>query len=164
VARIRAGRIEMKPAEGDLLALSRTLVEELRGPGGAGRIELTHAGSTTGRFDADRLGAAISNLVGNALQHGAGSTVRVHVDGTQPESLRVQVANQGVIPAETLAKLFEPFHSSGPSSSNHGGLGLGLYIVNEFVKAHGGAVSARSTREDGTVIELGLPRGKPVAA
>ena len=162
VARIRSGRIEMKPVEGDLHALSRTLVDELRRQGERERVEVSAEGSTRGRFDADRIGAAISNLVGNALQHGGGSKVRVHVDGTQPERLRLAVANEGLIPQETLDTMFEPFHSSGPTSS-HGGLGLGLYIVNEFVKAHGGTVSARSTQADGTVIELGLPRGMEAA-
>jgi signal transduction histidine kinase len=163
VARIRSGRIEMKPAEADLLQLSRTLVDELRRHGERDRIEISAEGTTSGRFDPDRIGAAISNLVGNALQHGGNSKVRVHVDGTQPDRLRLAIANEGVIPEKTLATMFEPFHSSGPSSS-HGGLGLGLYIVNEFVKAHGGTVTAQSNERDGTVIEVGLPRGETAAA
>ena len=159
VARIRSGRLEMKPAEGDLKELSRTLIDELQKQGEGNRVVLSAAGPTTGRFDADRIGAAISNLVGNALQHGRiGTKVRVHIDGTDASQLRLQVANDGVIPAGTLATIFEPFHSSGPTSSMHGGLGLGLYIVNEFVNAHGGKVSARSNETEGTVIELGLPR------
>ena len=158
VARIRAGRIEMKPAENDLRALAQSLVDELQKLGAADRVVLSSGGETHGRFDPDRIGAAISNLVGNALQHGAGDKIRVHIDGTAAERLVLQVRNQGVIPEATLATMFEPFHSSGPGSSTAGGLGLGLYIVNEFVKAHGGTVRARSSAADGTVIELVLPR------
>jgi signal transduction histidine kinase len=159
VARIRSGRIEMKPAETDLQALSQALIDELQKGGRIERVELSSVGATRGRFDPDRIGAAISNLVGNALQLGAGdSKIQVHIDGTRADNLVLEVRNQGVIPPATLATMFEPFHSSGPSSLAHGGLGLGLYIVNEFVGAHGGTVRARSSESDGTVIEVGLPR------
>jgi signal transduction histidine kinase len=158
VARIRSGRLEMKPADADLQVLSRSLIDELQKGDDKDRVELSASGSTQGRFDPDRIGAAISNLLGNALQHGMGEKVRVHIDGTAADRLRLQVCNMGVIPSETLATMFEPFHSSGPSVAAHGGLGLGLYIVNEFVAAHGGSVRASSNAQDGTMIELGLPR------
>lgn len=159
VARIRSGRLEMKPADNDLLKVSQAVVDELSRDGNRERVVLSHEGATAGRFDADRIAAAISNLLGNALTHGAaGAPVRVHVNGTAPGSIAVCVSNEGVIPPATLATMFEPFHASGPHSSGQGGLGLGLYIVNEFVKAHGGSVKARSTAESGTHIELALPR------
>jgi two-component system sensor histidine kinase/response regulator len=160
VARIRSGRLEMKPAENDLQKLSQSLIDELQRDGRRGRVELSAVGTTVGRFDADRIGAAVSNLLGNALQHGsADAKVRVHVDGTAPSDLKVSVSNEGVIPPATLATMFEPFHASGPhSGGGSGGLGLGLYIVNEFVKAHGGKVHARSNDREGTCIELALPR------
>jgi signal transduction histidine kinase len=159
VARIRSGRIEMRPADGDLKRLSQALVEELEREGEGARVELSTVGETRGRFDPDRIGAAISNLVGNALQHGGGeSKIRVHIDGTADDRLVLRVSNDGVIPAEVLATIFEPFHTSGPESAGRGGLGLGLYIVQQFVAAHGGTVRARSSKEQGTVFEVGLPR------
>jgi signal transduction histidine kinase len=156
VARIRSGRIEMKPQEKDLKEVSKALIAELDPQ----RVELTSTGETRGTFDPDRIGAAISNLLGNAMQHGArNSKVRVHIDGSEAERLRLEVANEGVIPPEVLANIFEPFHASGPGSGSSGGLGLGLYIVQEFVSAHGGTVRARSAEEEGTtVFEVGLPR------
>jgi two-component system, sensor histidine kinase and response regulator len=165
VARIRAGRIEMKPAEGDLRQLSQALIDELQKDGMAPRVELSASGETHGRFDPDRMGAAISNLVGNAMQHGSPeSPIRVHIDGSARDSLVLRVTNDGLIPPEVLATIFEPFHSSGPSSRPQGGLGLGLYIVQQFVSAHGGTVQARSTAAGGTVFEVGLPRKAKVAA
>jgi two-component system, sensor histidine kinase and response regulator len=159
VARIRAGRIEMKPADSDLAALSQLLVDELQRQGESQRVVLTTAGTTQGRFDPDRMGAAISNLVGNAMQHGSSETqIRVHIDGTHADRLVLRVSNDGVIPPEVLATIFEPFHSSGPSSRNQGGLGLGLYIVQQFVGAHGGTVRALSSAENGTMFEIALPR------
>jgi two-component system, sensor histidine kinase and response regulator len=157
VARIRSGRIEMKPQEKDLKEVSQALITELDRQGA--RVELTSTGETRGSFDPDRIAAAISNLVGNAMQHGAReSKVRVHIDGSHDESLRLRVSNDGVIPPDVLANIFEPFHASAPTSRSSGGLGLGLYIVHEFVAAHGGTVRARSAQDEGTVFEVGLPR------
>ena len=165
VARIRSGRIEMKPAEGDLRQLSQALIDELQKDGMAPRVELSVVGETLGRFDPDRMGAAISNLVANAMQHGSPeSPIRVHIDGSAGERLVLRVSNDGVIPPDILATIFEPFHSSGPSSRPQGGLGLGLYIVQQFVSAHGGSVQARSTTADGTVFEIALPRKTKVPA
>ena len=165
VARIRSGRIEMNPADNDLKRLSQTLIEELERDGETTRVELSAAGETRGRFDPDRIAAAISNLVANALQHGsATSRIRVHIDGTAPERLVLRVSNDGVIPPDVLATIFEPFHTSGPGSSARGGLGLGLYIVQQFVGAHGGTVRARSSEEHGTVFEIALPRELEAAA
>jgi two-component system, sensor histidine kinase and response regulator len=164
VARIRAGRIEMKPAEGDLAALSRSLIAELERDPNRGRVVLSAVGETSARFDPDRIGAAISNLLGNAMQHGSPeSPIRVEIDGSAEDNVVVRVANQGVIPEHVLNSLFEPFHASGPGSRPSGGLGLGLYIVQHFVSAHGGTVRARSSLGEGTVFEVGLPRAAVLA-
>jgi two-component system sensor histidine kinase/response regulator len=159
VARIRAGRIEMRAQERDLVDVCRALVDELDRHGEPSRIELEAEGLTVGRFDPDRIGAAVSNLLGNALQHGAaGTKIRLRIDGTEARMLKMQVANEGVIPEAVLATLFEPFHASGPGGQHHGGLGLGLYIVQQFVAAHGGTVRADSGEPDGTVFDVTLPR------
>jgi signal transduction histidine kinase len=86
------------------------------------------------------------------------------VDGTRPELLVLRVTNAGVVPREVLATMFEPFHARGDSSRSHGGLGLGLYIVQEFVRAHGGSVKARSSEATGrTEFEIALPRAAVTA-
>jgi len=166
VARIRSGRLEMKPEDNDLQVLAQSLVDELQHGGGERNIELDTSGDTRGRFDSDRVAAAISNLVANAVQHGApGEPVRVEVDGRRPESLLLRVSNVGVVPRDVLATMFEPFHARGATSASHGGLGLGLYIVQEFVRAHGGTVHARSSEASGrTEFEIALPRAATPAA
>jgi signal transduction histidine kinase len=165
VARIRSGRLEMKPQDNDLKVLAQTLIDELQAAAGDRSIDLTVRGEAHGRFDADRIAAAVSNLVSNALQHGAaGEPVRVEVDGTRPEMLSLRVANAGVVPRAVLDTMFEPFHARGETSASHGGLGLGLYIVQEFVRAHGGTVRARSSEDEGTTeFEIALPRAGATA-
>jgi signal transduction histidine kinase len=69
--------------------------------------------------------------------------------------LRIEVANRGPeIDPEQLARLFQPFQNN--AKSNHGGLGLGLYIAAEITRAHGGTIEARSSSEL-TVFEVRLP-------
>lgn len=164
VSRIRSGRIEMRPVDGDLGKLTISVADEVEQHGEPSRIELRTSGDTQGKFDPDRIGAAVSNLVGNALQHAREeSAIRIDVDGSDRQALTVRVANEGVIAPQVLGTIFEPFHSSGPSSRASGGLGLGLYIVREFAAAHGGSVTVRSCEEEGTVFEMVLPREARVA-
>ena len=165
IARLRAGRIEMHPRDADLRSVAQSLIDELQREGEPPRVELAACGDTCGRFDPDRISAAISNLVGNALQHGSrDTTIRVQVDGSKAERLVLRVSNAGVIPEAALETIFEPFHSSGPHRGSHEGLGLGLYIVQQFVAAHGGIVHARSSAGEGTVMEVVLPRAASAAA
>jgi signal transduction histidine kinase len=83
----------------------------------------------------------------------------VHDEGA---FIRVDVHNEGPpSPPERLGIIFEPFRrfagDEGPSSSTSG-LGLGLYIVEQIVRAHGGELGVRSTREEGTTFTVRLPR------
>jgi signal transduction histidine kinase len=103
----------------------------------------------------------LSNLAGNAVQHGEpGHPIVIAVDGARADCVRVLVSNRGAIPQDKLDSLFEPFQTGGTSS---GGLGLGLYIARQFALAHGGGLSARVTPAQETVFELDIPR-TPAAA
>jgi phosphoserine phosphatase RsbU/P len=103
--------------------------------------------------DADRMNRLVDNLVGNALRHGDGPvTVRIARDG---ERAALSVHNGGTpIAPEQLGTLFDPFTRAGGSK---GGFGLGLYIVDQITRAHGGTVSVSSSRDDGTLFTIKLP-------
>ncbi|MFZ6640155.1 GAF domain-containing sensor histidine kinase [Undibacterium sp. TC4M20W] len=94
--------------------------------------------------DAGRLSQLLSNLLKNALVHGAPDTP-VHVQVQLNEGmLEVSVTNAGqAIPPDVLLQLFKPFWRSSPAMGNDG-LGLGLYIVAEIARSHGGTVDAQS--------------------
>ena len=84
-----------------------------------------------------------SNLVANAVQHGGveqGVTVRV--DGSAPQ-LRVDVHNGGQIPAALLPELFEPMAGGERRRDKSHGLGLGLFISQQILRAHGGRIDVR---------------------
>jgi signal transduction histidine kinase len=110
-----------------------------------------------GEWDGTRLQQLVSNLVGNALTHGDPGepvTVTLHVDGA---SLEITVHNGGAIPPETLPEIFAPFVSRRANRKRTEGLGLGLYIVDQIVRGHGGTVDVRSTPEEGTTFRVRLP-------
>ena len=97
------------------------------------------------KADPARLGQLLSNLVANALTHGAEREpvlVEVGLDGN---SLVVAVTNAGeAIPPATLERLFQPFERGAVRPSAQG-LGLGLYIASEIARAHGGTLRAESS-------------------
>ena len=112
--------------------------------------------------DADRLGQLASNLLSNAVTHGAADhPIRLSARTTE-DTLEIEVANAGPpIPEEARKQLFEPF-VRGDFSQSQNGLGLGLFIVNEVAKAHGGTMAVHSD-ESGTRFTLTMPREREEA-
>ncbi|MBQ1761677.1 MAG: hybrid sensor histidine kinase/response regulator [Aquincola sp.] len=159
-SRIRSGSLQIDKAPADLGTLCRQVLDEIRQARPDARIELQTEGDLQARFDPDRLMQVIANLVSNAVQHGSPEEpVSLRLDGTQPEVIGVEVSNTGTLPPAVRERLFEPFRTSSASS---GGLGLGLYIVAQFLEAHGGQVQGRSTDEGRTVFSFSLPRDLPL--
>lgn len=158
VARIRSGKLELDVRDGNYELVAQRIAEELRAGGQAGHVMISREGSAEGRFDTDRIGQVFSNLLANALQHGElDAPVRLYIDGSDPDEIRITVSNRGVIPAAMLPQIFTPFRS-GAEKGSPGGLGLGLYIVKNFVDAHGGMIVARSDELEGTVFCMSMPR------
>jgi signal transduction histidine kinase len=109
-----------------------------------------------GAWDRTRLGQVISNLVANALQLGASGTVEVFVGAEATRAtLSVENAARDVAP-DIVASMFEPFHR-GSGGGRPQNMGLGLYIVEQLVDAHGGTVSARC-HEGRMRVSITLPR------
>jgi len=141
-SRIRSDILHLEWREGDLGTIAGNAVSEAQQAHPDRVIELATQGALQGCFDTDRLGQVFSNLIGNALQHGAADApVEVTVDGSEAEQLRIVVRNAGQVPDALLPRIFEPFKGAGSRSE---GLGLGLYIVDQFARAHGGEASARN--------------------
>lgn len=154
-------RVSRKPI--DLLALLHEVLDDIRLANPRREIQLVAPGdeAVQGEWDPDRLMQAVTNLVNNALQHGEERTpVRVTLQ-SRDEDVVLEVHNRGpVIPSDLLPVLFDPFkqgHHTQPRARG-GGLGLGLYIVDQIVQSHGGKVSAHSTASEGTALTVTLPR------
>lgn len=126
-----------------------------------GRIDVSLEGDLSGQWDADRLHDVLSNLLSNALLYGAGDRpVTLAARSAGPSSVVVDVANCGPeIPASLLPLLFDPFRRGpGGERQSSKGLGLGLYIAREVVRAHRGEITVRSSSAEGTTFSVALPR------
>ncbi|AKJ29850.1 hybrid sensor histidine kinase/response regulator [Caldimonas brevitalea] len=157
VSRLRSGAMCLKLQEADMRDVCEQICAEFEDPARPTRVELTVHGETRGSFDTDRMAQVLSNLIGNALEHGdSAGAVQVVLDGRHDDTLQVRVHNPGVIPEEAMDLLFEPFRSA--PHENTPGLGLGLYIVDQFVKAHHGSVQATSSAQRGTAVWVTIPR------
>jgi len=162
LARARlAGGIALQRAPADLGAVVDRVLEEQQATAPQARIVVHRSGADLqGEWDAERLAQAVANLVGNALQHGEpGGEVVLELDGRDASRLRLVVANAGRIPAELLPSLFDPFRGGERTRGRHQGLGLGLYIVQQIVQAHGGEVAVEVDEAGNrTVFTVTLPR------
>jgi signal transduction histidine kinase len=129
-------------------------------------IEFDIVGDATCVCDAQRVGQAISNLLGNALRHGArDAPVVAQVNGSKSDEIAISVRNTGApIPRATRESLFEPLVRGSDASPGAYNLGLGLYVVREIALAHGGSTGVESEVESGTVFTIRLPRDASTAA
>jgi PAS domain S-box-containing protein len=158
------GGMPVDPCLADLSVICREALEELETSHPGSRLTLRVLGQGLGEWDAGRLSQVISNLVGNALQYSPeGSPIRVTVDGHAPHEVVLSVHNEGApIPEDVLPELFEPFRRGTRERAQHGGgLGLGLYIVQQIILAHGGTLDAASRPGAGTTFTARLPRENP---
>jgi signal transduction histidine kinase len=141
----------------DLEATTRSVLEEVQAIHPERPFEFQALGNCTGDWDPDRLAQVCSNLLGNAIEHGhASAPIVVRVDGSDENLVTLVVRNVGrPIAAELLQHLFLPFRRAG--GGPRGGVGLGLYIVEQIVAAHGGGITAHSDTES-TRFVVHLPR------
>ena len=124
------------------------VIDELRLSSPGRQIEAEYAIDSPVDCDRTRIGQLVSNLVGNALSHGAtNQPVRVRAE-TRDGLFKLSVANAGdPIPEAAMEKLFEPFFR-GEVRASRQGLGLGLHIASQIAQAHEGVLTVTSTPEE----------------
>ena len=147
----------------DMGFVTRKVVDEMRGLHPRREFKVKMSGNLEGHWDKARIGQLLSNLLGNAVRYGfADSHIRVTVGGLAEEVV-LSVHNEGVpIPSGAISKIFHSLNRAAaqdrkdhPEAVN---LGLGLYIAEEIVTAHGGTIAATSSEKDGTTFTVRFPR------
>lgn len=160
--RLGAG-MPVTPAPLDLSELSQELFEEFRGVHPDREIQYRAEGDLHGLWDSDRIRQAISNLIGNAIQHGSVDTpVTISLRGEATDVI-IEVHNGGdPIPAGELPRIFDPLvrgsSAENPRKNRPGSIGMGLYIAREVARSHGGRLDVFSTAEKGTSFTMHIPR------
>jgi two-component system sensor histidine kinase/response regulator len=160
LARVRLGNgIAIQREPHDLEALVVRVVQEHQAAFPQRRVDIVRHGDLLGELDPERFAQAVSNLIGNALHHGTPEgAIEVRLDGTRAEVLGVTISNPGRIPPGLLSSLFDPFRSGRHHTSRSGGLGLGLYIVQQIVLGHGGRIDVQSGADGITRFLIEVPR------
>jgi signal transduction histidine kinase len=159
------GGIPVVRSPGDIIEIVQQTLDEARIAHPHRRFALDVMGDGSGTWDADRIAQLMSNLLNNALVYGAASspiTVAVHGGDTRVQ-LRIHNEGEPIAP-DVQAALFEPLRQ-GPSRAGvaQRNIGLGLYIVQEIARAHGGSVSLESADGAGTSFIVDLPRAPSMA-
>ncbi|HMQ34994.1 MAG TPA: ATP-binding protein [Chloroflexaceae bacterium] len=160
VSRVATGQLQLARAPLDLCAFAGRVVDEAAA--GCERHELTfHAPAVPVFVEADelRLEQVLQNLIGNAVKYSPdGGLVEVRVE-RRPDAAALRVRDHGIgIPADALPHLFERFFRADNARLRQiTGMGMGLTIVGEIVKLHGGRMEVASKEGEGSAFSLLLP-------
>ncbi|NOK38871.1 histidine kinase [Corallococcus exercitus] len=160
VVRIGAGRLTLQVGECDLSALVQEVVERSAEAVTQSRCQLRVLVDqpVRGQWDGARLEQVVTNLLSNALKYGAGKPVEVMVKASRDRAT-LGVRDTGIgIPLDAQARIFDRFERA-VSTTNYGGLGLGLWIARQVVEAHGGVIRVESEPGLGATFTVELPYG-----
>jgi signal transduction histidine kinase len=152
--------IRVVPSDVDLAAVVAGELDQFRSTHPQRGIALTVTGDCRGRWDGLRVQQVLRNLVENAVKYGTpDAPVRVALHGREAE-IRLEVTNGGPpIDPSTVSELFDPLkrYVARGEDDERSSLGLGLFIVREIARAHGGEVEVRSEGGE-TTFAVRLPR------
>jgi PAS domain S-box-containing protein len=156
------GGIPLTCRPADLAELVARAVDDFRATHAGRTIETSVTGDVRGEWDADRLSEVLFNLLKNALEHGSPDASVLLAVAERGPSVAIEVRNGGSIPEHLLPYVFDPFRRARDKSEvNADGLGLGLYIAQQIVRAHGGTISVDSSPARGTTFAVALPKAVP---
>jgi PAS domain S-box-containing protein len=161
-ARVRAGQglpLHRRPC--DLASISEAVADESEAAHPGREVRRSGCGDPTGYWDPDRIAQVLANLVSNALDYSEPGTPVDVAWRDEGDAVVVEISNDGApIPPEVIPRLFEPFRrAERQRAGGKDGLGLGLFIAQAIVAAHGGSIGARSAVGARTVFTVRLPRG-----
>lgn len=156
------GGIPITPANMNMGKLVHDVVNEVGAANPDRKIQVNARGALKGEWDCARITQVLTNLIGNALEHGSErGAVAIDVQGTDDE-VTIAVHNRGVpIPEDQLDGIFNAMKLQTTTANSKGAsanLGLGLYIADRIVHAHKGTIQVESSEERGTTFTVNLPR------
>ena len=157
--RFQAGRLEYVKEPVEIGALLQEVAETMQQMSETHTIVVRGAPPLVVIGDKDRLGQVFINLLSNAIKYSPGAdTVEIDLDNLA-EAVIIRVHDHGFgIPREQCDRIFERFYRvTGPNQKTISGLGMGLYIVSEIVKSHGGSITMDSVVGEGSTFTVTLP-------
>jgi signal transduction histidine kinase/DNA-binding response OmpR family regulator len=169
LARVEAGRLDLKPVDLELDALVRQTVATVRPLADEKHLAVSmELAPMTIEADTARVRQIVLNLLSNAIKFTAdGGEIRLSLDRDEAGAARLRVADTGRgIGADDLERIFEAFQQAEGEgmTPHHEGTGLGLALTRQLVEAHGGTVGVRSELGVGSEFTVVLPARRAPAA
>ncbi len=161
VSRIRTGKLSIRPSRTDLAQLVGNVVESFAAQMEACgcELQLERNEPIIGVWDAFRIEQVLANLLTNAMRYGAGKPVHVSAVACA-EGACIEVRDHGIgISPQSLERIFCQFERAEGSESS-AGLGLGLFIADQIVRAHNGRIQVQSEEGQGSLFRVLLPLGE----
>ncbi|MFI8221864.1 ATP-binding protein [Pseudomonas sp. NPDC085632] len=158
VSRIRTGKLSIRPSRFDLVQLVSNLLQNFAAQIDAAETEVsfTAPAPVEGNWDEFRIEQVVTNLLTNALRYGGRSPIQVRVYREGDEA-RVEVQDRGIgISQENQKRIFQQFERVS-AKTVVAGLGLGLFISEQIVAAHGGSIVVESEINEGAQFRVCLP-------
>lgn len=159
VSRIRTGKLSIRTSAFDLAELVSNLLESFSAQIAAAESSVTFKAQepVIGVWDEFRIEQVIANLLTNALRYGARKPIEVRVYAKDGEA-RIEVRDQGIgISTENQQRIFQQFERVAANHAVHG-LGLGLFISDQIVSAHGGRIVVESAEGEGSMFRVSTLR------
>ncbi|MBA3276126.1 MAG: GAF domain-containing protein [Chloroflexia bacterium] len=164
VSRLRAGRLKIVRAPTDVVGICRSVVDSWNATSTRHEVKLVTDRETEEiQIDGDRIYQVLDNLVGNAVKYANDGPIVVAVGDASlagtPRAIGIDIIDEGPgIHANDRDAVFTPFfRARNASQSAVPGLGLGLYISNELIREHGGAITVSETATGGSCFAVTLP-------
>ena len=158
VSRIRTGKLSIRPSRFDLTQLVEHLLQNFAQQIEAAETEVSFSAPEPvhGYWDEFRIEQVVTNLLTNALRYGGKSPIQVRVYCAGEEA-RVEVQDRGIgISEENQKRIFQQFERVS-AKTVVAGLGLGLFISEQIVAAHGGSIVVESRINEGALFRVCLP-------
>lgn len=169
VSRIEAGRLTLEREDVDLGELVCEVTSRFAGEllAAGGEISLAIDEGVVGHWDRSRLDQVVTNLIQNAIKYGEGKPIRVSLrrdpaEGAARAILEIEDRGIGISPADQ-GRIFERFERA-VSARHYGGMGVGLFIVDQILAAHAGGIEVRSAPGEGSTFLVHLPLGARLPA
>ncbi len=158
VSLITTGKLNLELAEADLTEIVKEVTSEFseKLEKSGYELRLDTDGPLIARVDKLRIEQVLTNLLSNAIKYGNGKPIGVKVARSNSHA-KIIVKDHGIgIEHDKNGKIFELFERVVPNNG-YKGLGVGLYIVNQIIKAHHGTIKVDSTPTIGSTFTIELP-------
>jgi len=162
ITRVTTGRLHLTREPLDLVAIVRRVIDGMEATLRDAGCEVSVASPehVVGEWDDDRIETIITNLLANAVKYGARRPIEVQIDDGD-DTVSMDVIDHGIgISQDDQARIFGRFERAVPER-HYGGFGVGLWLSQQIVEAHGGTIAVHSTPGEGSTFTVTLPKRTP---